>query len=147
MLFRSQEYVTGPDSIHRAYPFRMSARDMARYGLLYLRGGKWRESQLVPAQWVRDSTTAYSVADGNARDSYSGYGYLWWVAINGNHYPKVEVPDGSFSAWGAGGHFIAVIPALNVVVVHRVDTDDPAKKVTLEQFGNLLRLILAAKKH
>jgi CubicO group peptidase (beta-lactamase class C family) len=142
-----QEYVTGSDSVHRAYPFRMTARDMARFGLLYLRGGKWRDAQLVPAQWVRDSTTAYSVADGNARDNYTGYGYLWWVAVNGNHYPKVEVPDGSFSAWGAGGHFIAVIPALNVVVVHRVNTDDPAKKVTLEQFGELLRLNLAAKKH
>lgn len=144
---KEQEYVVGPDSIHRAYPFRMSARDMARYGLLYLRGGRWRNAQIVPPQWVRDSTTAYSVADGNARDGYSGYGYLWWVAVNGNHYPKVELPDGSFSAWGSGGHFIAVIPALNVVVVHRVNTDDPAKKVTLEQFGNLLRLILAAKKH
>ena len=142
-----QEYVTGPDSIHRAYPFRMTARDMARFGLLYLRGGRWRDAQLVPAQWVRDSTTAYSVADGNARDGYSGYGYLWWVAVNGNHYPKAEVPDGSFSAWGAGGHFIAVIPALRVVVVHRVNTDDPAKKVTLEQFGELLHLILAAKQN
>jgi CubicO group peptidase (beta-lactamase class C family) len=142
---KEQGYVTGPDSIHRAYPFRMTARDMARFGLLYLRGGKWRAEQLIPSQWVRDSTTAYSVADGNARDNYSGYGYLWWVAVNGNHYPKVEVPDGSFSAWGAGGHFIAVIPALNIVVVHRVNTDDPAKKVTLDQFGELLRLILAAK--
>jgi CubicO group peptidase (beta-lactamase class C family) len=143
---KEQEYVNGPDSIHRAYPFRMTARDMARFGLLYMRSGRWRDAQIIPAQWVRDSTTAYSVADGNARDSYSGYGYLWWVAVNGNHYPKVEVPDGSFSAWGAGGHFIAVIPALNLVVVHRVNTDDPAKKVTLEQFGDLLRLILAAKK-
>ena len=56
------------------------------------------------------------------------------------------VPDGSFSAWGAGGHFIAVIPALQLVVVHRVDTEDPENKVTLEQFGKLLRLILVARK-
>ena len=48
---------------------------------------------------------------------------------------------------GARGDFIAVIPALNVVAVHRVNTDDSAKKVTLEQFGELLRLVLAAKKH
>ena len=143
---KEQNYVIGSDSIHRAYPFRMTARDMARFGLLYLKGGRWHDQQLIPAQWVKDSTTAYSIADGNARDSYSGYGYLWWIAANGNHYPHVEVPDGSFSAWGAGGHFIAVIPALNIVVVHRVNTDDPAKKVTLEQFGELLRLILAAKK-
>jgi CubicO group peptidase (beta-lactamase class C family) len=144
--YHDQEYVTGPDSIHRAYAFRMTARDMARFGLLYLRGGRWRGHQLIPSAWIRESTTAYSVADGNARDGYSGYGYLWWVAANGNHYPKVEVPDGSFSAWGAGGHFIAVIPARQLVVVHRVNTDDPEKKVTLEQFGELLRLILAAKK-
>ena len=144
--FGDQEYVTGPDSIHRAYPFRMTARDMARFGLLYLRGGRWRDHQVVPANWVRRSTTAYSVADGNARDGYSGYGYLWWVAVNGNRNPRVGVPDGSFSAWGAGGHFIAIIPALQLVVVHRVDTDDPEKKVTLRQFGKLLRLILVAKK-
>jgi CubicO group peptidase (beta-lactamase class C family) len=124
----------------------MTARDMARVGLLYLRDGRWRGHQLIPSAWIRESTTAYSVADGNARDGYSGYGYLWWVAANGNHYPKVEVPDGSFSAWGSGGHFIAVIPARRLVVVHRVNTDDPEKKVTLEQFGELLRLILAAKK-
>jgi CubicO group peptidase (beta-lactamase class C family) len=144
--YRDQEYVTGPESIHRAYTFRMTARDMARFGLLYLRDGKWRGRQLIPSAWVRESTTAYSVADGNARDGYSGYGYLWWVAVNGNHYPKADVPDGSFSAWGSGGHFIAVIPALQLVVVHRVNTDEPERKVTLEQFGELLRLILAAKK-
>ena len=143
--FKEQSYVTGPDSIHRAYPFRMTARDMARFGLLYLRGGRWRDQQIVPATWVRESTTAYSVADGNARYGYSGYGYLWWIAVNGNHYPNARVPDGSFSAWGAGGHYIAVIPARRLVVVHRVDTDDPSKKVTLDQFGTLLQLILEAK--
>ena len=139
---KEQQYVAGPDSIHRSYQFRMSARDIPRFGLLYLRNGKWRDTQMVPAQWLRDSTTAYSV---NARDNYSGYGYLWWAAVNGNHYPKVDLPDGSFSAWGAGGHFIAVIPALNVLVVHRANTDDPVKTVTLEQLGRLLRLILDAK--
>jgi CubicO group peptidase (beta-lactamase class C family) len=144
---KEQQYVTGPDSIHRAYPFRMSARDLARFGLLYLRGGLWRNTRIIPSAWVRASTTTYSVADGNARDGYSGYGYLWWVAVNGNHYPNVELPDGSFSAWGSGGHFVAVIPAFKLVVVHRVNTDDPSKKVTLEQFGELLRLILASKRH
>jgi len=67
------------------------------------------------------------------------------MAVNGNHYPNVEVPDGSFSAWGAGGHFIAVIPAIRLVIVHRVDTDDENKAVSLEHFGELLRLILAAR--
>ena len=77
---------------------------------------------------------------------HGDYGCLWWVAVNGNHYPNVELPDGGFSAWGAGGHMITEIPALNLVVVHRVNTDDPGKKVTLDQVGRLLHLILAARK-
>ena len=144
-VFKDQEYVTGADSIHRAYPFRMTARDMARFGLLYLREGRWGDQQIVTQAWVRDSTTAYSVADGIVRDGYSGYGYLWWVAVNGNHYPSAELPDGSFSAWGAGGHFIAVIPAMRLVTVHRVDTDDESKSVSLEHFGQLRGLIVAAR--
>jgi CubicO group peptidase (beta-lactamase class C family) len=132
--FGDQEYVTGPDSIHRAYPFRMTARDMARFGLLYLRDGRWRDQQVVPARtdganpWLKRGACAPR------------------ISVNGNRNPKVGVPDGSFSAWGAGGHFIAIIPALQLVVVHRVDIDDPEKKVTLKQFGKLLRLILVARK-
>ncbi|HEY1053139.1 MAG TPA: hypothetical protein VGE39_25385 [Prosthecobacter sp.] len=53
-------YVTGRDSIHRAYPFRMTARDMARFGLLFLRQGRWQEKQIIPAAWVKDSVTPWS---------------------------------------------------------------------------------------
>jgi hypothetical protein len=59
----------------------------------------------------------------------------------------LNCPTEVFRLGGTGGHFIAVIPGLNMVVVHRVNTDDPAKKVTLDQFGQLLHLIVAAKKH
>jgi CubicO group peptidase (beta-lactamase class C family) len=72
------------------------------------------------------------------------------LVLNERRYEKdafINLADAaSFSAWGAGGHFIAIIPALQLVVVHRVDTDDPEKKVTLKQFGKLLRLILVARK-
>src|SRR3954454_2726862 len=68
------QYVTGPDSIHRAYPIRMSARDLARFALLYLRVGGWSGRQIVPAAWARESTRPYSDAgSGGAR---LGYGYL-----------------------------------------------------------------------
>src|SRR5438876_551106 len=69
-------YVTGPDSVYPAYPFRMTARDMARFGLLFLHNGSWRGRQVVPADWVKESTTSYSDT-GQA----GGYGYLWWVAV------------------------------------------------------------------
>ncbi len=132
-------YVTGADSIHRAYPFRMTARDMARFGQLYLQNGQWGGNQILPAEWVRDSVTAYSkTGDGG------GYGYLWWIAAHGKHLPGVTLPDGSYSARGAGGHYILVVPSLNLVIVHRVNTDVQGARVEKGEFGKLVDLILNA---
>jgi CubicO group peptidase (beta-lactamase class C family) len=131
-------YVTAADSIYRAYPFDMTARDMARFGLLFLRGGVWRGKQVVPTNWVKESTRSYS--DAGER---GGYGYLWWVAKNGKHLPGVELPDGSFSARGSHGHYILVVPAYDLVIVHRPAADDD---VTSKEFGKLVRLILQARR-
>lgn len=132
-------YVTGADSIHRAYPFRMTARDMARFGLLFLRGGQWAGGQVVPAEWVKESTTAWSDAG-----TSGGYGCLWWTEKGGMHFPGVTLPAGSYSARGAGGHYILVVPALDLVVVHRVNTDMEGRRVESAQFGGLVRRILDA---
>jgi CubicO group peptidase (beta-lactamase class C family) len=134
------EYVTGADSVYAAYPFRMTARDMARFGLLFLRQGSWRGTQVVPKDWVAESTTSYSDSGGSG-----GYGYLWWVAANGKHFPGATLPDGSYSARGAGGHYILVVPAYDLVVVHRVNTDIRGRQVSGAEFGQLLRLILEAR--
>ncbi len=53
-------YFRGKDSIHPAYPIRMSARDLARFGLLYLHKGNWAGKQIVPRDWVEESTRSYS---------------------------------------------------------------------------------------
>ncbi len=132
-------YVTGADSIHPAYPFRMSARDLARFGLLYLRGGQWRGESIVPADWVRDSLVSYSGAGDRG-----GYGYYWWTSRQGVHFPGVTLPEGSYSARGSGGHYIVVIPALDLVIVHRVDTDRKGRRVEAAEFGELLRRLLGA---
>ncbi len=134
------KYVTGRDSIHRAYPFRMTARDMARFGLLYLREGNWRGKQIVPKDWVAASTTSYSDARANG-----GYGYMWWVAANGKHLPGVRLPGGAYSARGNGGHYILVVPQFDLVIVHRVNTDRRGNVVTAKQFGELVRRILEAR--
>ena len=134
------QYVTGPDSVYAAYPFRMTARDMARFGLLLLRQGSWRGAQVVPKDWVAESTTSYSDAGQSG-----GYGYLWWVAVNGRHFPGVTMPDGSYSARGAGGHYILVVPAYDLVIVHRVNTDIRGRQVTGAQFGKLVQLIFDAR--
>ena len=72
------ERILGNDSEHAAYVFMVSGRDLARFGLLYLAGGQWRDRQVVPAGWV-ERTTTDTVA---TLDSLEGdrYGYLWWVS-------------------------------------------------------------------
>jgi CubicO group peptidase (beta-lactamase class C family) len=118
---------------------------MARIGLLYARGGDWRGRQVVPASWVADSVVPYSSstkANGTVR---AGYGYLWWTSWEGNQFENVTLPDGSFSARGHGGHVILVAPALDLVVVHRVNADEKGgASVEYSQFGALMKLILEA---
>jgi CubicO group peptidase (beta-lactamase class C family) len=133
-------YVTGADSVYPAYPFRLTARDMARFGLLFLNQGSWRGKQIVPKDWVQESTRSYSDAGQSG-----GYGYLWWIAGGGKHLPGAVLKDGSYSARGAGGHYILVLPDLRLVIVHRVNTDAPANQVSGAEFGKLVGLILAAR--
>ncbi|HEX5128719.1 MAG TPA: serine hydrolase [Usitatibacter sp.] len=138
---RDGEYVEFKESMHRAYPFRVSTRDLARFGLLFLRGGRWRDQQVVPEKWVRMRVRPYSHAG-----ERGGYGYMWWVARGDIHFPQMSVPEGTYSARGAGGHYVVVIPALDLVVVHRADTDVLDRKVEGLAFGALLEAILAARR-
>ncbi len=131
-------YVTGADSLIRAYPLRMSARDLARFALLYLHHGAWAGRQIVPADWVRDSTRAYSTT----HDGF-GYGYLWWIAGTGP--ARIALPPGSFFAWGAGGQFAFVIPADDLVIVTRVDRDQHLPQPALHDVSELVRLIRSAE--
>ena len=134
------QYVTGSDSVHPAYPFRLSARDLARFGLLFARGGRWGGVQVVPDGWVAESTRSYSTTERGG-----GYGYMWWVAANGKFYPNVTLPDGSFAASGHRGHKVLVIPQWDLVIVHRVNTFEEEGSVSSAEFGRLVSLILAAR--
>jgi CubicO group peptidase (beta-lactamase class C family) len=137
---RDAEYVEFDGSVHRAYPFRLSARDLARFGLLYLRGGRWGDRQVVPEKWVRLSILPYS--DSGARGAY---GYLWWVERDGIHFPGAVMPAGTYSARGVGGHVLLVVPARDLVIVHRVDTDIKDREVPAHQVGRIFEMILDAK--
>lgn len=115
------------------YPFRLSARDVARFGQLYLDGGRWRGRQIVPASGVKASTAAYSVTDrGNM-----GYGYLWWT-LN----PDV-FGSGAALASGYGGQAIAIVPSKRLVVVQIVDPIQNAKGVRTSDFVKLLQQLAA----
>jgi len=132
-------YDTGTESRHRYYGFRMSARDLARFGLLYLRKGRWKNKQIVSSEWVRESTATHSVIG-----SYRGYGYMWSTSENGGPYPNIHVKQRTFGHSGLGVHFFKVLPSRNLVIVHRVNTDKPGPYPKSNQLGRLLWLILDA---
>ena len=132
-------------SIHEAYMFTITAHDLARFGLLMLRNGKWNDKQIIPAKWVKESTTYFSDATIYKAD---GYGYMWWVAKDNNkfsHFQNVKLKEGSYSARGMGGHYVIVIPEYDMVFVHRVNTFNPNNNVSSKDVGALLNMILEAK--
>jgi len=104
-------------SQHPYYGTRISTRDLARLGQLFLQGGNWQGEQIVPAEWVETSTRAHSTT--GKTGTYSGYGYMWWVAAK----DRAAIREGSYAASGYGGHTMEVLPDLNTVIVFRVNTD------------------------
>ncbi|NIJ41743.1 CubicO group peptidase (beta-lactamase class C family) [Parvibaculum indicum] len=90
----------------------VTLRDYARFGLLYLNGGKWNGERIVPADWVKASHTpdAPRLMPGKQElsDTVWGYGYLWWL-------PRAA--DGPFAAVGIYNQFIYVDPAQDLVIV------------------------------
>ena len=120
------------NSTHPAYPLRMSTRDLARFGLLHLREGRWRDTQLIPSAWVRESTRSYSETPSG------GYGYMWWT----EHGPLGEL--GTYAAAGWGGHRMYVIPRAQLVIVHRADTYLNGE-VANHEMGGLIEKILRAR--
>lgn len=108
-------------SKYPAHHFGLSTRDMARLGQLMLDRGRWQGRRVIPADWVRESTALRTTAARVGRESpfvkQLGYGYLWWVfdpAANADRTLR-----GAFTATGAFGQFITVVPALQMVVAHK----------------------------
>jgi len=106
-------------SEHPAYHFRMSARDMARVGVLYQQNGNWNGNQLIPENWIEESTTAYSIADST---NGIGYGYMWRIFPPGSVIEEMVGYSGYYHT-GVGVHALIIIPDLKLVIVQRYDTD------------------------
>ena len=106
-------------SMHPAYKFRMSARDMARFGILYQKRGIWNGERIIPADWIDESTTAYSIVDSA---SGTAYGYMWNVFPEGSAIAQLVGHSGYYHT-GIGVHALIIIPDLNLVIVERYDTD------------------------
>lgn len=104
-------------SRYPAYPMWFSTRDMARIGYLMLREGRWNGEQLISEEWVdRITSVVTPVGEMNPprrRGGPYGYGYMWWVYDG----PRAVGPfEGAYSANGAWGQYIVVLPAVDLVV-------------------------------
>jgi CubicO group peptidase (beta-lactamase class C family) len=132
-------------SRYQAYHINLSTRDMARIGYLMLREGNWYGRQLVPRDWVRESTRALTpVGEMNPtprRDGPWGYGYLWWVWDGKDNTGPYK---GAYTGLGAVGQHITVMPALDLVVVHKT-VPRPGKSVSHTQYREVLDLLLNAR--
>lgn len=143
---RAQHRRTGDASrsIHLAYHMHFSTRDMARIGYLMLHDGRWNGRQIVPEAWVRESTSVITPREEmnpvRRRDGAFGYGYLWWVFDNPDLGPDYE---GAFTGLGAVGQHILVMPALDLVVVHKTQPGD-GRSVSHQQFLEVVALLVKA---
>lgn len=123
-------YLGGTDSY-------FTARDMARFGYLYLQNGKISDKQIVPYNWIIESTQSYDSAK-MADNSYftaKGYGYLWWIGEYAQH--------SCYAAHGYGGQAIIVIPDLDMIMVFTHHWKNKAnKQKEAESFYRIIKMFI-----
>jgi CubicO group peptidase (beta-lactamase class C family) len=100
----------------------INTRDEARYGLLFLRKGKWEDKQIISENWVRMATSPGRIP--------LDYGYLWWLNTERRQWPSA--PESSYAALGYGSNTIWIDPEHDLVIVwrwHKENLDELIKRV------------------
>jgi len=132
-------------SKYLAYHMWFSTRDMARIGYLMLRNGQWKDQQLIPDDWVKTTTsvvTSYKKAvQEKTAYFHFGYGYLWWIWDE----PYNEAYRGAYSATGAYGQFITVLPQLDVVVAFKTKYEY-GRQTSTDLYLRVLDKLIAARR-
>jgi CubicO group peptidase (beta-lactamase class C family) len=88
-----------------------TARDYARFGLLYLRDGQWEGRQLLPRGWVDFARTRTAAKNGES------YGAGWWVATTEKSGSGLGQSRDHFRAQGHEGQLIVIVPSKDLIVV------------------------------
>jgi len=136
-------------SQYPSYPIWLSTRDMARLGYLMLRKGKWRDRQVIPVEWVRRSTKVVTpIAEMHPETMQSGpfgFGTMWWV-WDGPFASGAY--RGAYTASGAHGQWITILPAQDLVVAHKAfwsSTGGPRHSVDRPDYFRLLDLLVGKR--
>jgi CubicO group peptidase (beta-lactamase class C family) len=127
---------------------QISARELARFGHLFLNDGNWNGRQLISREWVQAATAVHVPASlpwaqpESEIDGRGVYGFNWWAsgkrADGKSLWPRV--PDGTFAAAGHNNNRLFVIPAWQMVVV-RLGLDQQDGKIKDETWGRFLELV------
>jgi CubicO group peptidase (beta-lactamase class C family) len=147
-----------PYTVHPEYAMYLSTRDMARIGLLMLRGGEWNGKRIMPDHWAEALTElitpAHDIFPSSLRfaettgPSRWGYGRMWWVWDQPKLPAGISVGEftGAYAAWGTGGQSITVLPALDMVVAHKIEIegDSPGDMSPLEQ-STILQMVIVTR--
>ena len=106
-------YADAKGELFAASGLRMTPRDLARIGLLMLRGGVWEGRSVIPVEWIARSTSPVVTIEEERQ-----YGYQWYnMAIT---VETPAIPRSNQRLWNAsgnGGQRLTVFPALDLVVV------------------------------
>ena len=111
-----------------------------------LRMGKWNGRQVVPENWVRTITRAITPIEKMNPESYKegdfGYGVMWWIWDGQN---AVGPYKGGYSARGAYGQYIAVLPALDMAIAHKTAVPPRERRVNWGRFEGIIKRLIEAR--
>jgi uncharacterized protein (TIGR03437 family) len=114
----------------------LTARDLAKFGLLFLRQGRWEDREIVNEPWLRESARVH--ARNGLGWPMGDYGYLWWSNPQ-QGYPVTL-------ASGFGGQYIFLVPDLDLMVVTTASSGIPTSATVeyTQPFSLLSQYILPA---
>ncbi|BBH47875.1 serine hydrolase domain-containing protein [Pseudomonas sp. KU43P] len=117
----------------------LSARDLARIGLLMQREGRWKLRQLLPASWIAFNRTLFTPAQ--ALPGEANPGGHWWLnqPLAGQARPWPDVPPDTYAALGHWGQALYIVPTHKLVIVRYGDDRDGSYS-----HNELLKRVLAA---
>ena len=88
-----------------------NARDLARFGLLYLNEGNWEGEQILSKEWI-DFVRTPAPASKEYNNFYGGQ--FWLVPSN-----RTDVPKDAYSTAGNRGQYVIIVPSHDLVIVRR----------------------------
>jgi CubicO group peptidase (beta-lactamase class C family) len=119
-----------PDMVFTSGDLRLRPRDMAKFGFLFLSGGRWKDEQIISLEWIEQSTKKQvDLSTGEDQVSWAdGYGYQWWQwdSVNGVEFQ-------AYFASGWGGQWIIIAPDTNLVVVSTAGNYYTGVKMPIER--------------